>query len=214
MTGGFLAFNASDGAIHRGRCDGRWPVRRLVAVQMVSDRRRRPRPSTAIPEVSTHFVCCQTGGSPPAPSMGRFGCGMPVLVRGYRTPAALPLCQRSLPADGRAARFGLWDRRSGCGTSRPAPRPRASKGHARSVTRSLPARGRTAGLGLDDKTIRLWDVKTGAETARLKGSRILSSLFVPAAERAARLGFWTRRSDCGTSRPAPRPRASKDTPTR
>jgi putative hemolysin len=64
--------------------------------------------------------------------------------------------------------------------------------------------------GFSDGTIRLWDVKTGAETARLEGhSEQVDALCVlPDGRQPRRLG--TGRFGCGTSTPAPRRPASRD----
>ena len=43
----------------------------------------------------------------------------------------------------------------------------------------MPAAGRAARLGLRDNTIRLWDVATGAETARLELDAPVRAIVAP-----------------------------------
>ena len=126
------------------------------------------------------------------PAVGRCGRGRDRPPRGAHRP-----CQRSVPARGRAARLGLWTGRSGCGTRRPAPRPPASRGTPAVSALCLLPDGRLAS-GSVDKTIRLWDVATGAETARLEGHAGSVTALCLLHGRAARLGLArTRRSGCG-----------------
>ena len=134
------------------------------------DRRRDRPPRRAYECGSAPFACCRTGGSPRAPGTTRSGCGTWRRRRDRPPRRAYECGSGPLPAAGRAARLGLsGTTRSGCGTWRPAPRPPASKGIAvRFAALCLLPDGRLAS-GSWDNTIRLWDVATGAETARLEG---------------------------------------------
>ena len=74
--------------------------------------------------------------------------------------------------------------------------------------------GKTLASGSEDKTIKLWDVATGKEQATLKGhtDRCPPWRSVRTARRWPR-GARTRRSSCGTWRPARNRPPSRDTRT-
>ena len=85
-------------------------------------------------------------------------------------------------------------------------------------SRSTPSPSRptasTCLAGSDDKTVRLWDAATGAAVATLEGHKRLASravAFSPDGKRRRHRLPTTRRSGCGTWRPAPWSRRSKAT---
>ncbi len=97
------------------------------------------------------------------------------------------------------------ERPLGPGDDHVAPEPHASRRRDRKARRplgfcrrSLPAARRAARLGLWDNTIRLWDLTTGAETARLEGhaSSVTSLCLLPDGRLAS--GSGTTRSGSGT----------------
>ncbi len=88
--------------------------------------------------------------------------------------------------------------RSGCGTCRPAPRAPASKGTPSAVAALCVLPDGRLASGSRDNTIRLWDVQTGAESARLEGHSdpVTALCLLPDGRLAS--GSETTRSGCGT----------------
>ncbi len=177
-------------------------------------RRGRDRPPRRAHEQrSQPFACCRTGGSPRAPGTTRSGCGMwrraprPPASKGIRLWFRPFACCRT----GGSPR-ALGTTRSGCGMWRRAPRPPASKGIRDAVQALCVLPDGRLASGSADNTIRLWDVATGAETARLEGHYEFGSGPLPAAGRAARLGLVGQHDPAvGRGERAPRPPASKGT---
>ena len=91
-------------------------------------------------------------GRPPASKATPTGSG---LSPGRPTGAASPRAPPTTP--------------SASGTSPPPGRPPASRPHRQGQVRRLVARRAQPRLGLRDKTVRLWDVASARETARLEG---------------------------------------------